>query len=412
MGNDTEYADTDYLTGYQYRSSYTQAQGNQSTAVLQYFPHAEGYVQHNEGHYFYVYHYTDHLGNIRLSYGLDPETGLIKIMEENHYYPFGLKHDNYNTQHLGYSTFTDEHEIEYIVLAEMPKFVGDGSYNYKYNGKEYQDELGLNTYDYGARNYDPALGRWMNIDPLAEKMRRFSPYNYAFDNPVIFVDPDGMAPQWIPDANGNLIAEKGDNYKTLAKHLNVSESKAMQKIAKDLTGSRPGVLNTGAQDLTGGEGLSLNSNYSRALTKSNSEQGLTTEEIGSEGLSRGESYERSNKETDSYNCTDAVICGVQGLEITPENGDKNGMDQLSFSSMLSDNSKFEKVSQNDAEFGKSIYYFNNSEGVHAAVYYGTSKDGTVSVFSKNGEYAKPTIMTLKAVQEIYGNHQGIYNPIK
>src|SRR5690606_39354879 len=67
-------------------------------------------------------------------------------------------------------------------------------FKYKFGGKEYSDDMDLNQYDFGTRNYDPALGRWMNIDPLAEIMRRHSPYNYAFNNPMFFMNPDGMIP--------------------------------------------------------------------------------------------------------------------------------------------------------------------------------------------------------------------------
>lgn len=62
---------------------------------------------------------------------------------------------------------------------------------YKYNGKELQDELGLNMYDYGARFYDPATGRWFTPDALAEKYHDQSTYTYALNNPIIYIDPDG-----------------------------------------------------------------------------------------------------------------------------------------------------------------------------------------------------------------------------
>ena len=151
---------TDYLDGFQFVNN-----------TLQFFPTSEGYVNAVSG-FKYVYQYKDHLGNIRVSYSTPNNiVTAADIIEENHYYPFGLKHAGYNTNVT--SGFTE-------------------GLKYKYNGKELQEELGLNVYDYGARNYDSALGRWMNIDPLAEKSRRFSPFSYALNNPVYFIDPDGM----------------------------------------------------------------------------------------------------------------------------------------------------------------------------------------------------------------------------
>ncbi|WP_244893773.1 DUF6443 domain-containing protein [Elizabethkingia meningoseptica] len=142
---------TDYLDGFQYENG-----------VLQFVPTSEGYFDVIKNRY--IYNYTDHLGNVRLSYTKGASGG-AEIIEENNYYPFGLKHEGYNN----------------VSLANT-------AYQYKYNGKELQ-ETGM--YDYGARMYMPELGRWGVVDPLTESSRRWSPYNYVLNNPVMFIDPDG-----------------------------------------------------------------------------------------------------------------------------------------------------------------------------------------------------------------------------
>ncbi len=195
-------SNTRYIHGFQYYDN-----------VLQFFHTPEGYVKNTPNDtgapsFDYVYQYKDHLGNVRVNYAQDPQGSGLGILDESHYYPFGLQHTHYNsdiTKIDRKEELNNEKGFDDTVIPFSP-FENPG-YKYKFGGKELQSEFGVEMYDFGARNYDPALGRWMNIDPLAEQMRRHSPYNYAFNNPLRFIDPDGMAPEdiIIRGKNGNQI---------------------------------------------------------------------------------------------------------------------------------------------------------------------------------------------------------------
>ncbi len=145
----------------------------------------------------YEYFLKDHLGNVRATFSdltgghnISPDD----ILQTNDYFPFGRTFNGFTA-------------------------TGSKDQQYKYNGKEFEDDEG--EYDYGARFYDPYIARWNVIDPMAENSKYLSSYGYVENNPVRFTDPNGMEVSKDDFGNMTYTGQDAVNFgKSLQEQLN------------------------------------------------------------------------------------------------------------------------------------------------------------------------------------------------
>ena len=163
-------------------------------------------------------HVTDHLGSVRAV--VDGVSG--EVIETNDYYPFGSR---WNT------------------IASLI----DQTNRFCYNSKEEQFRFGTPYIDYGARQYDPVLGRWFASDPLSEKYYGISPYAFCAGNPVKYLDSDG---RYFDDDNEKKVQR--DERKLERRSLKLSKkAERLDKQGKDSRNvkERSKELKKSAQDI-------------------------------------------------------------------------------------------------------------------------------------------------------------------
>ena len=328
-------ATTAYASGFVYEN------GN-----LEFLAQPEGYVaaEISSGtiaNWSYVYQYKDHLDNVRLSYTDKNQNNSnaveLEILKENNYYPFGLEQKGYN---------------------EVNSPLGNSVANrWKFGGKEFQEDLNLEWYDITARNYDPALGRWMNIDPLAEKMRRHSPYNYAFNNPVYFIDYDGMMPSGTNDEEN-----EGKTIKTSSKSRTTTYT---------YNGRRTHTLKTTINKSVSTTKTTKDANGNTVIT-TDTESTTTTYSYKVKGVEGKDNVEvlSSTKEVKSEKTrTTATIGGENKVDVKKETLDtdlngKDGKTDISFSKQHKDIREFgtglKHELQNNIDFINVRFLINNT----------------------------------------------------
>jgi len=326
----------DYVDGIEYRDGELEAIYNEEGRV----------AKDEEDNLRYEFTMRDHLGNARVTFSDlnedgkiqldDPETAEdneSEILQENHYYPFGMNMDG--------------------AWAEQQGERND----YQYNGKEFNDDLGLDWSDYGARWYDASLGRWWSVDPLADKYHSWSPYNYVMNNPVKMIDPDGKSADWFPEYDKEtetikLVAEEGDDEASLAKWSNGALS------SEEVSGLYA-TLEDGKIDLS-------------ATFIGGVAEGFKAESTGSK-----------------FNCFSTVKSGLSGEDKSSGYGelDEDQFKTFVSESGLSESPATEETVGNLQPFNSAFGYTKKGEAEvldHVSIYAGKDKNGDSWELSKDG----------------------------
>jgi RHS repeat-associated protein len=370
--NNENTTSTDYLGNIAY-----------TDGAFDYLITGEGRVTKPSGNFVYEYHLKDHLGNTRVAFEAISSTSL-NVTQRADYYPFGLQFKS--------------------------KLSGTSNNKYLYNGKEMQDDViitaSLNWLDYGARFYDPQLGRWTTKDPLMEWHFNSTPYSYCFNNPISLIDPFGLdtvsKTSNAPVCQDDVVQGTNGSYATASTDEGTVSAAPMSGIRKvwRKTWRAVGKFLKGGVGTVSEGGLSMSSSIGQGTP----DKAKNTEDIGNidvfmtmagragagpfskNPLDFAKGVKRVNdivKENSGKSTSDKEII-EQNTGITPPNGDRGQpIDQTSTETnyWINQSSDTISVASGDGRYNGDVYYPGDTIGVTV-----TKTEGVKTIVIKDKKY--------------------------